>query len=56
MLQESFLEAKAEWQGLKDVGQIREDSMVEIREVMNSKTPNVEGKTGEQAYVHGVKI
>ena len=55
MLQEDLLEAKVEWQGLKDAGQIREDSAVEIREVMNSKTPKVEGKTGEQAYIHGVK-
>jgi hypothetical protein len=55
MLQETLLEAKAEWQGLKDVGQIREDSTMEIREVMNSKTPKVEGKTGEQAHIHGVK-
>ena len=28
---------------------------MEIREVMNSKTPKVEGKKGEQAYIHGVK-
>ena len=28
---------------------------MEIREVMNSKTPKAEGKTGEQAYAHGVK-
>jgi hypothetical protein len=40
---------------LKDAGQIREDSTMEIREVMNSKTPKVEGKIGEQAYIHGVK-
>ena len=55
MLQESFLEAKVEWKGLKDAGQSKEDSAVEIREVMNSKTPKVEGKTSEQAYIHGVK-
>ena len=55
MLQEALLEAKAEWQGLKDVGQIREDFVVKIREEMNSKTPKVEGKIGEQAYTHGVK-
>jgi len=55
MLQEDLLEAKVEWQGLKDAEQIKEDSTVEIREVMNSKTPKVEGKTGEQAYIHGVK-
>ena len=54
LLQEALLEAKVEWQGLKDARQIREDS-VEIREVMNSKTPKVEGKTCEQAYIHGVK-
>jgi hypothetical protein len=41
---------------LKDVGQIREDSVVETREGMNSKTPKAEGKTCEQAYIHGVKI
>jgi hypothetical protein len=28
---------------------------VEIREVMNYKTPKAEGKTGEQAYTHAVK-
>jgi hypothetical protein len=55
MLQETLLEAKAEWQGLKDAEKIREDSVVEIREVMNSKTPKVEGKIDEQAYIHGVK-
>jgi hypothetical protein len=55
LLQEVLLEAKAEWQGLKDVGQIKEDSVVEIREGMNSKTPKAKGKTGEQAYTHGVK-
>jgi hypothetical protein len=55
LLQESLLEAKVEWQGLKDVGKIKEDSAIEIREVMNSKTPKVEGKTGERAYTHGVK-
>jgi hypothetical protein len=55
MLQETLLEAKVEWQGLKDVGQIREDFAVEIREVMNSKKPKAEGKIGEQAYIHGVK-
>ena len=49
------MEEKAEWQGLRDVGKIKEDSTVEIREVMNSKTPKAEGKTGEQAYIHGVK-
>jgi hypothetical protein len=55
LLQEALLEAKVEWQGLKYVGQTKEDSAVETREVMNSKTPKVEGKTGEQAYTHGVK-
>jgi hypothetical protein len=55
MFEEALLEAKVEWQGLKDAEQIREDSTVEIREVMNSKTPKVEGKTSEQAYIHGVK-
>jgi hypothetical protein len=54
LLQEALLEAKVEWQGLKDARQIREDS-VEIREVMNSKTPKYEGKRGEQSYTHGVK-
>jgi hypothetical protein len=53
--QETLLEAKVEWQGLKDPVQIREDSAVEIREVMNSKTPKDEGKIGEQAHIHGVK-
>jgi hypothetical protein len=47
MLQEVFLEAKVKWQGLKDVKQIKEDFAVEIREVMNSKTPKAEGKIGE---------
>jgi hypothetical protein len=55
MLQEALLEAKAEWKGLKDARKIMEDSAVEFREVMNSKTPKDEGKTGEQAYTHGVK-
>ena len=40
---------------MKDVGKIREDFAVEIREGMNSKTPKDEGKMGEQAYTHGVK-
>jgi hypothetical protein len=35
---------------LKDAGQIREYSAVEIREVMNSKTPKAKGKIGEQEY------
>jgi hypothetical protein len=55
MLQESLLETKAEWQGWKDVGKIKEDFAVEIREGMNSKTTKAEGKTGEQAYTHGMK-
>jgi hypothetical protein len=55
MLQEALLEVKAEWQGLKEAGKIREDSAVEIREVMNSKTSKAGGKIGEQAYTHGVK-
>ena len=55
MLQETLLEAKAEWKGLKECRKIREDSAVEIREVMNSKTPKTKGKTGEQAHIHGVK-
>jgi hypothetical protein len=55
LLQEALLEAKAEWQGLKDARQIKEDSTVETREVMTSKTPKAEGKIGEQAYIHGVK-
>jgi hypothetical protein len=33
LLQEALLVAKVEWQGMKDVGQIREDSVGEIREV-----------------------
>ena len=40
---------------MKDVGQIRKDSVVEIREEVNSKTSKAEGKIGEQAYIHGVK-
>jgi hypothetical protein len=55
LLQEVLLEAKVEWKGLKDSEQIKEDSVVEIREGMNSKTPKDEGKTSEQAYTHGGK-
>jgi hypothetical protein len=40
---------------LKEAKQIREDSAVEIREGMNSKTPKAQGKTCEQAYNHGVE-
>jgi hypothetical protein len=40
---------------LKDAKQIMEDSAVEIREGMNSKTHKAEGKTCEHAYTHGVK-
>jgi hypothetical protein len=40
---------------LKDARQIREDSIVETREGMNSKTPKAEGKINEHAYTHGVK-
>jgi hypothetical protein len=55
LLQEALLAAKAEWQGMKDIGQIREDSVVEIREGMNSKTSKAEGKTIEQADTQGMK-
>jgi hypothetical protein len=55
LLQEALIVAKAEWQGMKDVRQIREDSAVEIREEMNSKTSKGEGKTIEQADTHGTK-
>jgi hypothetical protein len=55
LLQEALLVAKDEWKGMKDVGQIKEDSIVEIREVMNSKTSKVEGKTIEQSDTHGGK-
>jgi hypothetical protein len=55
LLQEALLAAKAEWQGMKDVGKIREDSVVEIREEMNSKTSKGEGKTIEHAYTQGTK-
>jgi hypothetical protein len=55
LLQEALLVAKAEWKGMKDVGQIREDSVVEIRDVMNSKTSKAEGKTIEQKDTQGVK-
>jgi hypothetical protein len=55
LLQEALLVAKAEWQGMKDVGQIKEDFVVEIREVMNSKTSKAEGKTIEQVDTHGGK-
>jgi transketolase len=54
-LKESLLEAKNEWKGLKDSRRIRKYFVVEIREVVNSKTPKDEGKTCEQAYTHGVK-
>jgi hypothetical protein len=40
---------------LKDVRQIKEYFVVEIREGMNSKTPKAGGKIDEQAYTHGVK-
>jgi hypothetical protein len=44
-----------EWQGMKDVEQIREDFVVEIRDVMKSKISKAEGKTIEQANTQGVK-
>jgi hypothetical protein len=40
---------------MKDVGKIKEDYVVEIREGMNSKTSKVEGKTIEQADTQGMK-
>jgi hypothetical protein len=55
LLQEALLASKAEWQGMKYVEKIREDSAVEIREEMNSKTSKGEGKTIEQADTHGTK-
>jgi hypothetical protein len=55
LLQEALLVAKAEWQSMKDAEKIREESVVEIRDVMSSKTSKAEGKTVEQEDTQGVK-
>jgi hypothetical protein len=55
LLQEALLVGKVEWQGMKDAWQIMKESVVEIRDVLSSKTSKDEGKAVEQADTQGVK-
>ena len=56
MLQEAILVGKNEWQDMKADWQRMKESTGEERGVLNHKTPNVEGKTDEQANNQGMKV